>query len=76
MRWLFDIAAFVTRSASAWNVDPVPEESESENPSEVLQHENCVTFRPQIKGVAKELFVGCCDEGYVSWTSKKHASHQ
>lgn len=49
MRWLFDIAAFVPRSASAWNVDTVPERSESENPLEVLQHEYCVTFRPQIK---------------------------
>lgn len=49
MRWLFDIAAFVTRSASAWNVDTVPEESESENSLEFLQLENCVTFRPKIK---------------------------
>lgn len=40
MKWLFDIDTFVTRS--------VPE-SESENPLEVLQHEQCVTFRAQIK---------------------------
>lgn len=80
MRWLFDIAAFVTRSASAWNVDTVPEESESENSLEFLQLENCVTFRPKIKGVLRSckvfFFVGCYAVGSHYWMSKNYVSHE
>lgn len=67
---MFDIAAFVTRSVSAWNVDMLPEESEAENPSEIFKHESCVTFRPhsyKFLGVVKGVFVGCCAERWPLW---------
>lgn len=67
---MFDIAAFITRSASAQNVDRLPEESEPENPSEIFKHENCVTFRPRsykFLGVIKGVFVGCCAERWPFW---------
>lgn len=70
---MLDIAAIVTRSASARNVDMSLEKSESEKPLEDLQHQT-VTFRPKIKKfleLSRGFLLGVWSGGGLSGVSKK-----